>query len=150
MKKEIFYEYCNFVYGVLGEIDARIDSSRFNRQELRFLGYIAEYLTTIFIMKCEKENFNIKYLDTIFIENTDLYNARLSVKNSILLPILKNIFNTKKDKDHKIVTIFGLKLKLRIANTSHIVELLNAQNRKIQILENKISEIQERQILNKK
>lgn len=47
-KKDIFYQYCEMVFGVLEECEKRIDTSWYGQQEYRVFGYIAERLTGIF------------------------------------------------------------------------------------------------------
>ena len=62
MKKELFDEYSSFLFGVLSEVDKRVDSARFTGSKLRFLGYLGEYLLTLFIMKLQK-NPSVKIIE---------------------------------------------------------------------------------------
>ncbi|MBE6421284.1 MAG: DUF4422 domain-containing protein [Elusimicrobium sp.] len=62
MNKELFEEYSSFLFGVLAEVDSRIDSSAFTGAKLRFLGYLGEYLLTIFVMKLQK-NPSVKIIE---------------------------------------------------------------------------------------
>ncbi len=71
MKKEMFFEYCNFLYTIEKEIDKEIDSTVFNEAELRFLGFCGEIILTIFILQKKVENhYLIEELDTSFILDT--------------------------------------------------------------------------------
>lgn len=69
MPKKLFFEYMDFAYGVLNKVDNAIDSSGFNVQESRFLGYLGEYLLTIFILHQKKINpdFKLKELSGVFL-----------------------------------------------------------------------------------
>ena len=71
MKKELFFEYSKFCFDILNEIDKNVDSTNFDKNEIRFLGYFGEYLLTIFIMKLKRENKKIEFLDAIYIKNID-------------------------------------------------------------------------------
>ncbi len=55
MKKELFEEYSSFLFGILQEVDLRIDSSKFTGLKLRFLGYLGEFLLSIFMTKIHKD-----------------------------------------------------------------------------------------------
>ncbi len=75
MKKELFDEYSSFLFGVLGEVDKRVDSARFTGSKLRFLGYLGEYLLTIFIMKLKK-NSSIKIIEVNGAYFEEKYNSK--------------------------------------------------------------------------
>lgn len=51
MRKDLFEEYCQFQFSVLGEVDKRVDSSQFPTAKKRFLGYLGEFMLSLFIMK---------------------------------------------------------------------------------------------------
>jgi hypothetical protein len=53
MKKEIFMEYCNFVFGVLKHFDDKNVIPRFH-------GFLAEGLTNVFIKKYENDGYIVK------------------------------------------------------------------------------------------
>lgn len=56
MKKEYFEEYCSFLFSILKEVDSHIDSKGFSTAKLRFLGYLGEFLLTLFIFKLKKSS----------------------------------------------------------------------------------------------
>lgn len=71
MKKEMFNEYCNFLFSIESEIDKKVNSKYFSENESRFLGFLGEILLTIFIKQKQKEKkYKIKEIDTSFILNT--------------------------------------------------------------------------------
>ncbi|CAI3937463.1 DUF4422 domain-containing protein [Commensalibacter communis] len=50
MKKEYFYEYCDFLFGVLFEAEKRIDISSYNAYQYRIWGFIAERLINCYVI----------------------------------------------------------------------------------------------------
>lgn len=105
MKREIFFEYCFFLFDVLEEINNKVDFSEYTINGQRTLGYLAEILLSIYIWQVEeKHKYKISKYGTLFIQNTELNR-----------PILKSIFAVENslDKRHKVVTVLGLKLKFK-------------------------------------
>lgn len=105
MKREIFFEYCSFLFAVLEEINNKVDFSDYTINGQRTLGYLAEILLSIYIWDVEeKYKYKISKYGTLFIQNTDLNK-----------PILKSIFAVENslDKRHKVVTVLGLKFKFK-------------------------------------
>lgn len=63
MKKELFFEYCNFLFPILFELEEEIDFSEYSTNGKRSLGYLAEELLAIFVwIKEAEENLRIKKL----------------------------------------------------------------------------------------
>ncbi len=62
MKKELFFEYCDFLFGVLFEVEKQVDFSAYSINGQRSLGYLAEIIMSIFVWKKEKEGINVKKL----------------------------------------------------------------------------------------
>ena len=56
MKKNIFQQYCNWIFDVLGELEKRVDPSQYNPFHARFFGRVAELLFDVWL----RTN-NIKY-----------------------------------------------------------------------------------------
>lgn len=72
MKKEIFNEYCSFIFDVLGNFEENNDFSNYSMQQYRVTGYIAERLTNIFIhYLIGQDKYKYKELQIAFFENTD-------------------------------------------------------------------------------
>ncbi len=71
MKKEIFFEYCEFVFSILLPHQKQIDYESLNINGQRTLGYISERLLGFFITHKKSEYKKIDYKPIIFIENTD-------------------------------------------------------------------------------
>ncbi|NLH01731.1 MAG: DUF4422 domain-containing protein, partial [Clostridiales bacterium] len=68
MNKQCFDEYCEFLFGVLFELEEKIDYSHYNSEKKRIIGYIGENLLNIFLIKLKEDKKNIKYLQGIFID----------------------------------------------------------------------------------
>lgn len=54
MRREVFYDYCNWLFPILAEFDGQTDTSRYNAQEQRVDGYLAERLFGIYLTHCRK------------------------------------------------------------------------------------------------
>ena len=63
MKKNIFFEYCKFIFSVLEQFEKEVDISGYNVQEKRVFGYLGERLTGIFYTHLLKQNHNIKTIE---------------------------------------------------------------------------------------
>lgn len=48
-KKDVFDEYCKWLFDILFEVESRVDISTYSKQEARIFGYISERLLTVWI-----------------------------------------------------------------------------------------------------
>lgn len=72
MKKEVFKDYCEFMFNVLESFEENNDISGYNVQQYRVTGYLAERLTNIYIQYLQSlGTLKIKELQIAFFENTD-------------------------------------------------------------------------------
>ena len=72
MKKRVFNEYAEFIFDVLGSFDKNVDISKYNSQQYRAIGFLAEHLTNIFIQYVIGQNkYKVKELQMVYFENTD-------------------------------------------------------------------------------
>lgn len=70
MPKDLFFEYSEFLFGILTRVDEIIDSSKYNEKEIRFLGFMGEYLLSIFLFKkLKKTDFKLIELPGTFVCN---------------------------------------------------------------------------------
>ncbi len=141
MKKSLFFEYSAFCFDVLKELDKRVDTSKFTKQEQRFLGYLAEYLLTMYVMKLQKERKRIKYLDALLFLNMQ--------EDSRLKKLFSKILTVENQKYHKSYKILGI-IKLRIRKKNSIYDHLQVQDYMLKVLTDKVTELQEQIILNNK
>lgn len=73
MSKELFFEYNEFLFPILYELEKQIDFSAYCKQGLRTLGYLGERLLSIFILqKMLKKEIKIKETPMSFLKNTTL------------------------------------------------------------------------------
>lgn len=151
MRRDIFKRCADFYFSILSEVDKRIDSSLYDSQELRFLGFLGEYILTLFVMILEEENqTKIKYLNGTFIENTD---ENSLINCFAIKKIARWFFEMTNINHHKQITICGIKIKIKMKKREmvfNIREHLYYQSAELKILENKISELQKELILTKK
>ena len=72
MKKELYNEYCAFMFDVLGAFDAHADISGYSVQQYRVNGFLAERLTDVFIHYLQaQKKYKIKELQMTYFENTE-------------------------------------------------------------------------------
>ena len=130
MKKELFFEYSNFCFSVLREVDKRIDNSKMTIQGKRFLGYLGEFCLSIFMFHLiNSKKCKIKELNGTYILTNDRQKFYKHLSERIFS--LKNFVTS--NKRYKILTIFGLKIHLRkdISLIEQIFSIKNENNKKI-------------------
>lgn len=81
-KKEIFDHYCNWLFGILFEVEKEIKISPYNEQA-RVFGYLSERLLQLYVIH---NKFNVKYLSFYFVSDN-----LISFKS---IPILSNLRNS--------------------------------------------------------
>ena len=85
MPKKLFFEYSDFLFTVLKEVDRRVDSSGFDKAESRFLGFLGEYMLSIFLMqKLKNPDFKLIELDGTYVNDGYKKIRRKIIKYSIL------------------------------------------------------------------
>ena len=99
MKKDLFFEYSDFCFKVLQQVDKQIDSSNMDDEAARFLGYFGEFLLTIFMFVLEKRNdIKIKTVNGSFILNMNDFDISLSTMCKFYLKY-KFSFGTKRQNN---------------------------------------------------
>lgn len=70
-KRELFQEYCAWLFPILEELDNRIDVAAYTAQEARAIGYIAERLLNVFVLKKQsvRPDLKIKTLRRVFVDD---------------------------------------------------------------------------------
>lgn len=71
LKKELFNEYCEWLFDILLELEKRIDISNYDSYQSRIYGFISERLFNVWI---EYKELNQVSLDILSLENINLYN----------------------------------------------------------------------------
>ncbi|MBP3848056.1 DUF4422 domain-containing protein [bacterium] len=150
MKKDIFFRYNEFCFNILQETEDNINLEAYNLTNARIMGYLGEYMLTLFIMKLQEENKKLKFLDAIYLKNIDV-NPIFNKKN--IQMFIDKIFSVKNEFTHKIIRIFGIKFKIRrkYALLQHDIAYNSRVNRVIlNRLMIKVSELQNEVFLLKK
>lgn len=73
MRKELFHDYCEWLFPILEKTEAKVDFTYFSEQEMRTLAFMAERLLSIYLIKLlkDKPELKVKHLKIVFLENTD-------------------------------------------------------------------------------
>ncbi len=111
MKKDLFFEFCEFAFPILFELIDRIGDENLTTNGQRYAGYMAEKLLSIYVLKLQKnKQLKMKILNCSFMLNPD---------ETFLQSILNSIFSIKKTSDNHInITILGVKIKVKIKGNS--------------------------------
>lgn len=119
MKKDIFFEYNNFIFPILKEIDTKIDYSCRGTRGKRVLGYLGEMLFCMFIFKKANEKYKIKeYYSTVILKNTKRkdsicknFKLEKNFENCIYYDISNTSFNKAIESIHSLDSFFSEKQK---------------------------------------
>lgn len=123
MKKELFFDYCEWLFGILEECDKRLDYTEFSIERYRTLGHFAERLLNIYLIPLvQDKTIRVKELQTVLFEDTTpkrdfkpaFANNNVAVALSanekyvpyvsVLLQSIKNHVSTDKNYDFIIMT----------------------------------------------
>jgi len=111
-KKEIFFEYCAWMFDILFEVQKRLDTSAYDSYQARQVGFIAERLTGIFIIKLLSDsNLKIKELPVSFVKDTDLFDF-FKDYFTYLRYKLKTIFTSYEKREHYKKKLEMVKLRI--------------------------------------
>lgn len=101
MRKEIFCDYCEWLFSILEHTEPKIDFTYFSEQEMRTLAFMAERLLSVYMIKLLKDrpDLKVKHLKVTLLKDTerlpDLYpafsqnNVAVAVScNEYYMPIL--------------------------------------------------------------
>ncbi len=73
MRKDLYEQYCHFTFTALKAVDEQIDSSQFSAPKKRFLGYLGEFMLSLFVMKLKhtRPDVNFAELNGVFFMPAD-------------------------------------------------------------------------------
>ena len=73
MKWEIFDAYCQWLFGILGELERELDISSYSTQQRRVFGFLSEWMFNIFMAKYTRDNPRCKILELqrTFVRNAE-------------------------------------------------------------------------------
>ena len=80
MRKELFFEYCEWMFAVLDEFCKRRNMKYYSTEAVRTPGHLSERLFNIFLLHLEEVNpgLRIKEVQCVLIQNTDPQERQLS------------------------------------------------------------------------
>ena len=82
MKRELFDNYCTWLFSILFELQKNIDISDYDKQESRVFGYISEFLLDVWL---DTNNYNYKEVPVMFMEQQ---NWTEKIKNFLVAKFL--------------------------------------------------------------
>lgn len=68
MKKQLFDEYCRWLFSILFKLGKRIDITNYNQYEARVFGFISERLFNVWL---EKQQLNVKEMPVVNLEKVN-------------------------------------------------------------------------------
>lgn len=68
MKKDLFNEYCKWLFDILFTLETRIDISNYDQYNARVFGFLSERLFNVWL---EKQNLKVKTVNVVFLEKID-------------------------------------------------------------------------------
>ena len=90
---ERFASYCEWVFDILFEAERHIDTSRYNPQQRRLFGYMAEILLNVWVAH---NGLKVKRLPSMVFSDepkrSALYNAIRLARNSLSAPLLRPLY----------------------------------------------------------
>ena len=96
MSKELFMEYSNFCFKVLEDVDQKIDSSKMNELESRFLGFFGEFLLSAFMFHIkERKDLKITTLPASYVLEVKFQEESENKKFKIKEKNMNEIINEK-------------------------------------------------------
>lgn len=73
MKKQIFFDYCKWLFGILKKFDEEVDCSGYSAAQYRVNGYLSERLLGIYVQYLkDQKKYRIKTLPRVFVKNTQV------------------------------------------------------------------------------
>lgn len=73
LKKEIFLDYCSFLFDILSEVEKKIDVSKYSINGQRTIGYLGEILFDLYMYNLKlNENYKIKELGMTYLQQNTI------------------------------------------------------------------------------
>lgn len=115
-KRELFEEYCAWLFSILDKLDANIDTTNYDASECRVIGYIAERLLGVFVthQMRTRPDLRVRYLRRVFVRDTKPQGVCPPVPITNL-PIVSLVAST----DHNYVPHMGALIASVFSNASH-------------------------------
>lgn len=81
LPKNLFNEYCSWLFAILGYVEERADLTGYSVQEQRIYGYLSEILLNVWV---RHRHLRVKYYPIAYMELSEKDHARRAVKERIL------------------------------------------------------------------
>ena len=94
MRKELFYEYSDWLFSILEKIEKEIDYSDYSEEGMRTIGHIAERLLGVFCTYHKPLGIRIKVLEWGLMEKTDSWQYPMPAFPNHNIPIVFRCNNT--------------------------------------------------------
>lgn len=98
LRKEYFFEYCSWMFGVLDEFCKRADMKHYSTEARRTPGHLSERLFNIYLIHLlkKKPDLKVRELQCVLIENTEPQEAQLAPAfgNTDAVPVVLAANNT--------------------------------------------------------
>lgn len=134
MDRTHFNKYCEFLFGVLFQLEKSINYQHYNREKQRIIGYMGEHLLGVYLTKLMAEDEQVQFLKGIYVEEmvpTEPIKPAFSKRNNVVVFSSSDYF----------CPYFGVAVESLLDNISH------DQNYDIIVLEKGISEQNKRKLL---
>ena len=114
LKKKIFFEYCEWVFAILGEFCKRADMSHYSTEALRTPGHLSERLFGVYLTKkmSEEPDLKLKELQSVYFLDTEKQDELEPVFDDKAVPIVFAANNN-------FVPVFSVCLKSLIDRSSN-------------------------------
>lgn len=112
MRREIFHDYCSWLFDILFEAEKRIDMTWYSVEEYRVMGYLAERLTGLYYTYLKNKD-GIKWKElpkTLFVDTEP--------KDKILKPTFKDEVPIVLSANNKFAPYLDIMIRSVIANSS--------------------------------
>lgn len=106
MRKELFHCMCEFEFGILFELEKKIDVEKYGGNKSRIFGYLGEILYSTFILWAESNNYKVTRKQIVFFTDTNSENWGKIVRQSqisITEKMLSRV-NKKLDESNNIIS----------------------------------------------
>lgn len=122
MKREMFQEYCRWMFSILFEVEQHLDMTEANSDRLRAIGHIGERMLTVFINHKKKQQAKISILQRVVFKNA----GRLDKIHKISDEHIPVVFSSSQQYlPYLYVTIFSMLQNVSPAEKLDIIVLNN-------------------------
>lgn len=94
IQEKLFHEMCTFIFGVLFELEKKLDTQHYNKWQTRMPGFMGENLVGIYYLHlANQKQFKLKELDLVYFQNTAKANTLKPAFQENNIPIVFSASN---------------------------------------------------------